>query len=633
MENFHALIIGSGAAAYNCADCLYEQGVRDIAILTENRLFGTSRNTGSDKQTYYKLGIAGDQPDSVYKMAEALYSGGGVDGDVCLTEAANSLKAFYKLCSAGVPFPTNRYGEYVGYKTDHDPLQRATSVGPLTSKLMTEALESRVREKGIRIYDKHYVAQIVVHKGRAVGVVAVSSENDKEKIRAFSAQNIILATGGPAAVYRDSVYPACHTGSSSLAIRAGAQMSNLCEWQYGLASTKFRWNVSGTYQQVLPRYIAVSSKGIEREFLPEYYPSPEKALDMVFLKGYQWPFDSAKISGSSQIDLIVQYETNVLGNRVFMDFTRNPVGVGDFSSLGAETRAYLEKSGAMQATPLARLEKMNPAAIELYKSHGIDLAKEPLEVAVCAQHCNGGVLVDSHYESSVPHLYVCGEAAGTFGLYRPGGSALNSGQVGAMRAAERISEQGFELIEGAEEALESAAARLREEIFETGESEYNAAAIWKRIRNDMSRYASDIRIPSELNRMAEEWRTFPATLRKRDGGIIGFLKSRDAQITAGAIVDAMRYACAHAGSRGGAIYAKTPPVYENGVLKVVPVPEKTEMREEIIVTVFKENKFETSSRRRRPIPVQDDWFENVWREYRDRMSLKEGKTQNVSQKI
>ena len=104
MEKYDTVIIGSGAAAYNCADCLFEMGVKDMVILTENRLFGTSRNTGSDKQTYYKLGIAGEVPDSVYSMAEALYSGGGVDGDICLTEAANSLRAFYKLCEAGVPW-------------------------------------------------------------------------------------------------------------------------------------------------------------------------------------------------------------------------------------------------------------------------------------------------------------------------------------------------------------------------------------------------------------------------------------------------------------------------------------------------------------------------------------------------
>ncbi len=42
------------------------------------------------------------------------------------------------------------------------------------------------------------------------------------------------------------------------------------------------------------------------------------------------------------------------------------------------------------------------------------------------------------WESSVPHTFVIGEMAGTHGVKRPGGSALNSGQIGGLRAAECI---------------------------------------------------------------------------------------------------------------------------------------------------------------------------------------------------
>jgi succinate dehydrogenase/fumarate reductase flavoprotein subunit len=84
---------------------------------------------------------------------------------------------------------------------------------------------------------------------------------------------------------------------------------------------------------------------------------------------------------------------------------------------------------------------MNIGAIELYADHGIDLYSEYLEIAVCAQHCNGGVAVDENWQSDIGGLYVDGEAAGTFGVYRPGGSALNSTQVGGLRAAEHISKK------------------------------------------------------------------------------------------------------------------------------------------------------------------------------------------------
>ena len=142
LYRYNTVIVGSGAAALNCADRLYQFGQKQIAVVTEGMKMGTSRNTGSDKQTYYKLTMSGDAGDSVEQMARTLCEGGAVDGDLALTEAALSARSFFKLVEIGVPFPHNEIGEFVGYKTDHDPRQRATSAGPLTSKYMTERLQT-----------------------------------------------------------------------------------------------------------------------------------------------------------------------------------------------------------------------------------------------------------------------------------------------------------------------------------------------------------------------------------------------------------------------------------------------------------------------------------------------------------
>ncbi len=433
-ERYHTLIIGSGCAGYNAADRLWDLGVRDIAIVTEGRFMGTSRNTGSDKQTYYKLSLCGSDGDSVREMADTLYSGGGVMGEHALCEAAYSTRCFMRLVELGVPFPTNEFGEYAGYKTDHDPRSRATSCGPLTSKYMTEALERSVMSKGIEIIDNKRVIKILTNGGAVSGIAAVDTHSGD--VTVVACQSVILCTGGPSGVYKSTVYPESQHGATGLAIDAGAALSNMEEWQYGIASTAFRWNLSGTYQQVLPRYISVSEDGTEREFL--YEELGAKSLDLIFLKGYQWPFDTRKIDGSSRVDLLVAAEIK-RGNRVFLDFTRNPKGLEcGFGKLDLEAREYLERSGATFGTPIERLERMNAGAIKLYTSHGIDLYTEYLEIAVCAQHCNGGIAVDEHWQSDVKGLYAAGEAAGTFGVYRPGGSALNSTQVGSLRAAEYI---------------------------------------------------------------------------------------------------------------------------------------------------------------------------------------------------
>ncbi|MBQ2736256.1 MAG: FAD-binding protein, partial [Clostridia bacterium] len=239
-------IIGSGAAGYNAALRLTDYGVEDIAVITEGINMGTSRNTGSDKQTYYKMNLCADYPDSPKAMAQDFFNGKCVDGDNAYVEASLSVPCFLHLCELGVEFPVNRLGEYVGYKTDHDPRARATSVGPLTSKMMTECLEKEVMKRNIKIYDKLQAIEFIKNEGECVGVLCLNKAamNEDERFVLFNAENTITATGGPAGIYADTVYPLGHAGASGIAFEAGVLGKNLTEWQYGLASTAPRWNVS-----------------------------------------------------------------------------------------------------------------------------------------------------------------------------------------------------------------------------------------------------------------------------------------------------------------------------------------------------------------------------------------------------
>jgi len=456
LYSLKTLIIGSGAASLNAAVNLFEKGQTDIAIVTDQWGGGTSNNTGSDKQTYYKLSLAGDEPDSPMYMANDLFKGGCMHGDIALCEAMNSAQSFFHLVSLGVPFPHDRYGAFVGYKTDHDPRQRATSAGPLTSHLMFEMLAKDVENKGIKIFDGFEVIGLLIEKNKneknVIGAIALDKNQlDSENFGfvAFNAVNVVLGTGGPAGIYKTSVYPESQLGSSGLAYEIGAIGNNLTESQYGIASIKFRWNLSGTYQQVIPRYVSTDQNGNdEQEFLNHYFPDMGKLATAIFLKGYQWPFDPRKVYnyGSSLIDILVYQETMLKSRHVFLDFQKNPTGAGilddfNFDQLSQEAYTYLEKSGALFGTPIQRLAKMNQPAIDLYKNNGIDITKEYLEIAVCAQHNNGGLKGNLWWESNIKHLFPVGEVNGTHGVYRPGGSALNAGQVGSLRAATFISKR------------------------------------------------------------------------------------------------------------------------------------------------------------------------------------------------
>ena len=565
---YDCIVIGTGAAGYNAAIRLTEFG-SNCAIVSEGINCGTSRNTGSDKQTYYKLGLSGDSPDSVHKMAQNLFDGGSVDGDNALCEAALSARCFMNLCELGVPFPHNRYGEYIGYKTDHDPFERATSAGPLTSKYMTEALQKKAEDLDVKVFDGYRVVKLLKTDSRVCGLLCVCGEETV----AFRCRDIIMATGGPAGIYADSVYPECHHGSTGLAIEAGAKLQNLALWQYGLASTKPRWNVSGTYMQVLPRFVSIDEKGNEHDFLWEYFTDKYEGLSLVFLKGYQWPFDPKKAEkGSSQIDLLVYRECVERGRKVFLDFTKNPYPI-DFTMLSNEAFEYLSKAGATFGTPIERLEKMNAPAIELYKTKGVDLYTEYLPIALCAQHNNGGIAVDMWWQTSVKGLFAVGECAGTHGIARPGGSALNAGQVGSLRAAQYISEHPNELVD--EKLFYELADKVEITLSDDTAERINAA------RRRMSDNAAAVRDVEKIKA------TLEITLAELKGTTYPF--ARDVLLTQGAVLTAM--------SQPNTDPQKVQEVqYINGA-------------------------FTSGTRDVRPIPREDAFFENVWRSYRENKNI------------
>ena len=629
---YQTVVVGTGAAGYNAACRLHQYGVRDTAVVTEDINAGTSRNTGSDKQTYYKLTLAGGETDSVLDMAQTLFEGQAVDGDIALCEAALSAPSFFRLAELGVPFPKNRYGEYVGYKTDHDPRARATSVGPYTSKIMTEALQQDAEARGISVLDKLQALRVLIHEGRVAGLLCLNRAHAEDPERRFSAiacTNIILATGGPAVIYRDSVYPASQFGGSALAFRAGAAGRNLTEWQYGLASVAPRWNVSGTYMQVLPRFVSTDAEGgNEQEFLYDFFADEGRLLSNVFMKGYQWPFDVRKAAGgSSVIDILVWLETQK-GRRVWLDFRDNPGRRPvDFSQLSDEARMYLEKAGACFGIPLERLQHMNTPAVEYYKAHGVDLAEEMLEIALCAQHNNGGIAVNHRWQTDIPGLFAVGEAAGTHGVYRPGGSALNAGQAGSTRAAEYIAarctqpvdEAAFRAALGPE--LEAAQAACESAL---GEDDTLRQA-WETAQERMSRYGAAFRsregIAQAIREVDEDLDSFTYRIRiSRPDRLYRMFRLNDMLLTQRMYLAAMADYLETGGmSRGSAMYTDAA-----GMRLSERLPEMFTYRlddgsrADMLQEVRLENGVPVARWRTvHPIPRVDNFFENIWRNFRE----------------
>ncbi|MCE1253113.1 MAG: FAD-binding protein [Anaerolineae bacterium] len=630
----HSLVVGSGAAGLNAAVQLVRAGIEDVLILTEGLNLGTSINTGSDKQTYYKLSMCGAEADSPRLMADSYFAGGSMHGDLALIEASLSARAFLNLVNLGVPFPSDSYGQFVGYKTDHDPRQRATSIGPYTSREMCRQLIKEVQRLSIKVNEGREVVRLVVlgegSEQRIAGVVVLNDHGDFE---AYAAENVIFAVGGPGGLYKTSVYPEVHSGAIGLALMAGAKAQNLPESQYGLASTGFRWNVSGTYMQVVPRFISRAQDGLsdEKEFLPPYFTSGAEMYGNVFLKGYQWPFDARKVmGGSSIIDILVYIETVINNRRVYLDFRCNPAGFS-FDDLPDEARNYLVKSGAVQNSPIERLQFMNPGAVALYLEHGINLAQEPLEIAVCAQHNNGGLAANIWWESTnIKHLFPIGEVNGSHGVSRPGGSALNSGQVGGFRAAEYISHCYRQVSLPEKEAAQVFRRAIKELVLwqkQCSRSKYTWSHELKEVQKRMSGVGAHIRSLAELQvESAYAWKQVEKL--QKEGcvdpdrrGMKNAFKTLQLCFAHAVYLDAILFALNNGvGSRGSAI------VLDPSGQKVHPllgddwkiIPENADFRSKVLETrLLADGKIENRWVNCRAIPEIDSWFETTWAAYRN----------------
>jgi succinate dehydrogenase/fumarate reductase flavoprotein subunit len=636
-----ALVLGSGAAGLRAAVELKRRQV-DVVVASQSAFGGTSACSGSDKQTLHTANTAG-RGDDFRALADALGAGGAMDEDTAYVEAVGSARALASLQFMGLPLPQDRLGGVLRYQTDHDEVGRATSCGPRTSRLMVQVLTREAIRLDIPIFNHTTGVRLLVASGaepRAVGVLAMApkrrSTENPYGLAVFFCDSVIIATGGPGELYRDSVYPRHCFGSLGLALEAGIEAVNLTESQFGIGTPRdnFPWNLSGTYVQCMPYIFSRDARGSERNFLADYYRTTQELASNIFRKGYQWPFHATRMLdfGSSLLDLAVFRETQ-RGRKVFMDFNRNPLpvpGDAEFSldRLDEDVRAYLANGGALLEKPLDRLRQMNPLSIELYKRYKYDITRDPLEFAINNQHMNGGLEVDTWGATNLEGCYAVGEAAGTHGVTRPGGAALNAGQVFGTRCAEHIAAR-----RKPNAAISSEQALVEEAVTNTlgalrADSGLNGAAIRKDVQDRMSDHAAILCNAAGVKAAAEAAQALNESIQQQgisfDGAneALRALQWRQTALASEAVLAALAFYLERGGGSRGARAVCDPngdrtPEARSGPLNDVRfVAERSVDRSEQIHVRFEAGTFVCDAR---PIRRRDrnylPFFERDWPDY------------------
>ena len=636
-----ALVLGSGAAGLRAAVEMKRRDL-DVVIVTQSAFGGTSACSGSDKQTLHTANSAG-RGDDYRAMADALGAGGAMNEDAAYIEAVGSSRALSSLQFMGLPIPQDRLGGVLRYQTDHDEVGRATSCGPRTSRLMVQVLAKEAIRLNVPTFNHTTGVRLLIERGasaRCAGVVAMSpkrrTDDNPMGLVVFLSEAVVIATGGPGELYRDSVYPRHCFGSLGLAMEAGLEAVNLTESQFGISTSRdnFPWNLSGAYVQAMPYIFSRDSRGNERNFLADTYRTTQELASNVFRKGYQWPFHAARMLdfGSSLVDLAIIKEKRA-GRKVFLDFNRNPLPVPgdaefDLDRLDPDVRAYLGNAGALLEKPLDRLRKMNPLSIELYKRYKYDITRDPLEFAVNNQHMNGGLAVDAWGATSLDGCYAVGEAAGTHGVTRPGGAALNAGQVLGTRCAEHAAARRKTPVSKAPERglIDEAVAGLLD-IFKA-DSPLTVQSIRKDIQDRMSDHAGVLCNAADVNKALAASRALNQTIRQQGIAYSGApealkaLQWRQTALLSEAVLTALAFYIARGGgSRGArAICAsegdRVPEARIGKLEDVRFVSERTEDRAEQIHVRFDAGVFVCEARPVRRLNRDDKpFFERDWPDF------------------
>jgi len=251
-----------------------------------------------------------------------------------------------------------------------------------------------------------------------------------------------------------------------------------------------------------------------------------------------------------------------------------------------------------------------------------------LEISLCAQHNNGGLDIDLHWQTRVEGLFAAGEVAGSHGVYRPGGSALNAGQVGSTRAALYVAKRRADLTVDsktfsllAEEAVQEMDA-IADTVFG---SESNIKEYRMKVSSLMSTYAGAIRnkekIADSLSEVQTIAKDFSKLIRINQPYQLRWVyRLRDMLISIQCYMTAMiDYARVGGKSRGSALYtdpAGTKP-YQQLPNEFIFTVDDGKLDEDIQTVRYSDGSCSTEWRKRRPIPENNDFFEVTWKSYRE----------------
>lgn len=388
--HFDVVVLGGGAAGATAALSAADAGA-EVAMLSKAGL--EESNT-----VYAQGGVAAvlDPGDSIEShLADTMRVGCGLSERRVVEEVVRGgPRAIARLVELGAAFDKDaRGGLDLSREGGHSHRRIAHAHGASTGLEIQRTLSSSVAaHAGIASFADTFAIDLLtqgeLEDRRIVGVLCRS---ERGELVVFSADQVILATGGSGQTYRETTNPSIATGDGvAMALRAGARLRDLeffqfhptCLYIAGAARVLISEIVRGAGGLLLDK------DGVR--FMPEYHPSAELAPRDVVSRAC---FDRMVKTGDTNVYLDLS------------DLERDP-------------------------------HELFPGISRICSMFSIDIARDPLPVRPGAHYQIGGVEVDLDASTSVHGLRAVGECASTglHGANRMGSNSLLEGLVLGARA-------------------------------------------------------------------------------------------------------------------------------------------------------------------------------------------------------
>ena len=397
---YDVLVIGSGLAGlYYCLQVLQLQPRAKIALISK-------AEANECNSRYAQGGIAAaiakeDSPE--IHIQDTLQAGDGL----CYLPAVETIirqapQAIDELMAYSINFSRDASGNFNLAQEGGHTHRRILNYGDQTGLSLIEALSRLTQhEQNIHIYEYHIAVNLITHyhphrtdiQGEVLGAYVLDCK--KNKIHTFSANCVILATGGAGKTYRYTTNPMVATGDGvAMAYRAGARVGNMEFYQF---------HPTLLHHPLTNNFLISEAVRGEGGILKNAETGER------FMQGY----------APEQMELA----------------TRDIVARAIFNEIEQSQLPYVHLD--IRHKPKAFLQKRFPKIYATLFNIGIDMSQDMIPVVPAAHYQCGGILTDIDGRTDLARLYAIGETAftGLHGANRLASNSLLEGIVMAKNAA------------------------------------------------------------------------------------------------------------------------------------------------------------------------------------------------------